>query len=83
MKPKTFEIDFNKHVYFGDYFFEDNKLVIDNVHTFDKDEQRVEVDSINDREVYQSVYQLVERCKIDELNEEIEAENFHSRLNDF
>lgn len=83
MKPKTFEIDFNKHVYFGDYSFEDNKLVIDNVHTFDKDEQRVEVDSINDREVYQRIYQLVEKEKIDELNEDIEAQNFHSRLNDF
>jgi ABC-type uncharacterized transport system substrate-binding protein len=60
MSSKTFEISYYHHVYFGDYFFEDNKLVIDDVHTFD-DVERIEIDSINDSEVFGKVYGLVEK----------------------
>jgi hypothetical protein len=66
---KTFEISYYHHVYFGEYYFEDGHLIIDNVHTFDSDEQRVEIDSFNDKEVFDKVYALVEDKFSDELEE--------------
>lgn len=83
---KQFEISLPKAVYFGDYFFEDGHLFIDDVHTFDDDEQRVEIDSLNDAELFQRIYSLVEKDKLDEIEEEREQlliERTKSRLTDF
>lgn len=86
---KTFEIDFNKRVYFGEYSFIDNKLFIEEVYTQNEQEQRVEVDSLNDAELFGKIYGLVERDKCDELADEVEYniwEEHHgrfSKLNDF
>lgn len=85
MRNKTFEISFPKAVYFGEYWFEDGKLIIDDVHTFDEDEQRVEIDSINDAEIFLRVYMAVEKDKCDEIQmerDELLAER-KSRLSDF
>jgi hypothetical protein len=69
---KQFELSLPKAVYFGIYFFEDGHLFIDEVHTFDSDEQRIEIDSLNDAEIFQRIYSLVEKDKCDEINEERE-----------
>lgn len=82
---KEFELSLPKAVYFGEYFFEGNKLFIDEVHTFSEDGERIDVDSLNDAELFQRIYSEVEKDKCDEINEEREAilaERF-SRLNDF
>ena len=82
---KQFEISLPKAVYFGTYFFEDGHLFIDEVHTFDEDEQRIEIDSLNDAEIFNRIYSLVEKYKCDEIAEEKEqilAEQ-KSRLTDF
>ena len=69
---KNFEIDYNKNVYFGLYFFEDCKLIIDEVHTFSEDGEKIEIDSFNDSEIFNRLYSLAEKMFNDELNEEIE-----------
>jgi hypothetical protein len=68
----NFELSLPKAVYFGIYFFEDGHLFIDDVHTFDEDEQRIEIDSLNDAEIFKRIYSLVEKDKCDEINEERE-----------
>lgn len=82
---KQFELSLPKAVYFGIYFFDNGKLFIDEVHTFDDDEQRIEIDSLNDAEIFQRIYSLLEKDKCDEIAEEREqifAER-QSRLTDF
>jgi len=69
---KQFEISLPKACYFGIYFFEDGKLFIDEVHTFSEDAERIEIDSINDAEIFQRIYSLVEKDKCDEIAEERE-----------
>jgi hypothetical protein len=69
---KQFELSLPKAVYFGIYFFDNGKLFIDEVHTFDEDEQRIEIDSLNDAEIFQRIYALVEKDKCDEIAEERE-----------
>jgi len=69
---KQFELSLPKAVYFGIYFFDNGKLFIDEVYTFDDDEQRIEIDSLNDAEIFQRIYSLVEKDKCDEINEERE-----------
>lgn len=83
---KQFEISFPKAVYFGEYEFIDGHLFIDDVHTFDEDEQRVEIDSLSDCEIFQRIYSAVERDKLDEIEEEREQlliERTKGRLTDF
>lgn len=82
---KTFEIDFGKRVFSGEYYFDGNKLVIEEVYTQNEEEKRVEVDSINDAELFAKIYTLVEKDKCDEINEEREAmiAEKYSRLSDF
>lgn len=69
---KNFEVSLPKAVYFGVYEIEDNRIVIDEVHTFDEDEQRVEIDSINDKEIYSRIYAEVEKQYSDEILSEEE-----------
>ena len=69
---KQFELSLPKAVYFGSYEFIDGKLFIDEVHTFDEDEQRIEIDSLNDAEIFNRIYALVEKDKCDEIAEERE-----------
>ena len=69
---KQFELSLPKAVYFGEYRFDNCKLFIDDVHTFDSDEQRIEIDSINDAEIFKRIYALVEKDKCDEIEEERE-----------
>ena len=69
---KQFELSLPKACYFGTYFFDNGKLFIDDVHTFDSDEQRIEIDSINDAEIFKRIYALVEKDKCDEIEEERE-----------
>ena len=69
---KNFELSLPKAVYFGEYRFDNGKLFIDDVHTFDEDEQRIEIDSLNDAEIFQRIYSLVEKDKCDEIEEERE-----------
>jgi len=73
---KTFEISYYHHVYFGDYCFEDNHLEIDNVHSFDADGEKIEIDSINNKELFDRIYSLVEKKHGDEkaTEEEYEAQ---------
>jgi hypothetical protein len=81
----NFELSLPKAVYFGSYEFIDGKLFIDDVYTFDSDEQRIEIDSLNDAEIFKRIYSLVEKDKCDEIDEEREqilAER-QSRLTDF
>ena len=68
----NFELSLPKAVYFGEYRFDNGKLFIDDVHTFDSDEQRIEIDSLNDAEIFNRIYALVEKDKCDEINEERE-----------
>jgi len=67
---KQFEISLPKAVYFGTYSLDGNKIMLEDVYTFDEDEKKVEIDSINDREIYLRIYAKVE----DEYSDEIEAE---------
>lgn len=60
-QAKTFEISYGRNVYFGEYEFEFGKLIIDDMHTFNEDEEKVEIDSINDKEIYDRIYRLVEK----------------------
>lgn len=69
---KTFEIELPKEIYFGEYWFEGNKLIIDDVHTFDEDGVKIEIDSLNDKELFFRIYQAVERDKCDEIESERE-----------
>ena len=69
MQPTQFEISNNKHVYFGTYFY-DGELTLDNVHTFNEDEQRIDLDSLNDAEIYHRIETLV----ASKFSDEIEAE---------
>jgi hypothetical protein len=69
---KEFEISLPKAVYFGNFSLDGNKLFIDDVHTFDEDEQRVDVDSINDRELFQRIYSAVESEYHDTIADEQE-----------
>lgn len=69
---KTFELSLPKAVYFGSYEFIDGKLFIDEVHTFDEDEQRIEIDSLNDAEIFNRIYSLLVKDKADEIEEERE-----------
>jgi hypothetical protein len=69
---KQFELSLPKAVYYGIYFFEDGHLFIDDVHTFDSDEQRIEIDSLNDAEIFQRIYSLLVKDKCDEIEEERE-----------
>lgn len=68
----NFELSLPKAVYFGEYRFDNGKLFIDEVHTFDEDGQRIEIDSLNDAEIFQRIYSLVEKDKCDEIAEERE-----------
>ena len=67
---KEFEISLPKAVYFGTWQMDGNKIMLDEVYTFDEDENKIEIDSINDRELYLRIYEKVE----DEYSDEIEAE---------
>ena len=69
---KNFELSLPKAVYFGSYEFIDGKLFIDEVHTFDEDEQRIEIDSLNDAEIFKRIYSLLVKDKCDEIEEERE-----------
>jgi len=71
---KTFEISYYHHVYFGTYEFPDNHLEIDNVHTFGEDGDKIEIDSLNNKEVFEKVYALVEKKHGDERIEQAEYE---------
>jgi hypothetical protein len=82
---KQFELSLPKAVYFGEYCFIDGKLFIDEVHYFSEDAERIEIDSLNDAEIFKRIYSLVEKDKCDEIEEEREqilAER-KSRLTDF
>lgn len=92
MKPtynKEFEISLPKAVYFGSYFFDGNKLFIDDVHTYDDDGNRIEIDSLNDAELFARVYKEVEKDKCDEIEAERDYNDWegkdgkHSKLKDF
>lgn len=83
---KLFEISFPKAVYFGSYHFDGNELWIDDVHTFDEDGNKIEIDSFNDKEIFDRIYKAVEDDKSDEIQEEREdfiASNTKSKLSDF
>ena len=69
---KNFELSLPKAVYFGSYEFIDGKLFIDEVHTYDSDEQKIEIDSLNDAEIFNRIYSLLEKDKCDEIEEERE-----------
>ena len=69
---KEFEISLPKAVYFGEYLIENGKLHISDVHTFDDDEQRVEIDSLNDAELFNRIHRLLTAEKVDEIEAEIE-----------
>jgi hypothetical protein len=69
---KQFELSLPKACYFGIYFLDNGKLFIDDVHTFDEDEQRIEIDSLNDAEIFQRIYSLLVKDKCDEIEEERE-----------
>lgn len=85
MESKTFELSYSRNVYFGEYSIGNGGLSIDNVHTFDSDEKRVEIDSFNDIEIYSKILSLLKKEKSEEIEselEEMEAEKT-SRLRDF
>ena len=77
MESKTFELSYNRNVYFGEYFYEGNKLFIDDVHTFDSDERKVEIDSLNDSEIFSKVYSLVEK---DTCSDKMDEAEYNSEL---
>jgi hypothetical protein len=68
----NFELSLPKAVYFGSYEFIDGKLFIDEVHTFSEDGERIEIDSLNDAEIFQRIYSLLVKDKCDEIAEERE-----------
>lgn len=75
---KQFEVDYYKSVYYGEYYFEERvKLVIDNVHYFSEGGEEVEIDSINDKEIFDAVYNLVYMQHSDEI---ISEEEYKSDL---
>lgn len=71
-QTKEFEVSLPKAVCFGEYLIEKGKLYISDVHTFDDDEQRVEIDSINDAELFNRIHRLLSEEKVDEIEAEIE-----------
>ena len=82
MKP--YELSHNRNVYYGSYQYEMNKLVIETMFTRNDEEQEVEVDSLNDSEVWQRIYQLLEKETSDEklTDEELKAEMGYSVAED-
>jgi hypothetical protein len=69
---KQFELSLPKAVYFGEFCFIDGKLFIDEVHTFSEDAERIEIDSLNDAEMFNRIYSLLVKDKCDEIEEERE-----------
>ena len=72
MIAKQFELSLPKAAYYGLYTIENGTLFIGEVHTFDEEEKIVDVDSINDSELFSRIYQLLSEEKKDEIEAEIE-----------
>lgn len=72
---RKFEISYGLNVYWGEYYIEQNNIVIDNVFTQNDEEQEIELDSINDKEIYQRVSELAIKSKESELLDDEEYEN--------
>jgi len=71
---KHYEIDYNRHVYFLSYEWEGNKLSIADVFTHDEIGNKIDVDSINDSELFQRIYAKVEKETASEKMEQAEYE---------
>jgi hypothetical protein len=69
---KQFEISLPKAVYFGTYFIDDKLacVVIEECYTTNEDSERIEIDSLNDAEIFKRIYSILNKEKADEIAEQ-------------